>query len=85
MSMRQQAAPTIPVPAYLAARAAAGHSVPTVEVKGEGKGGKEMRKRGADGDTKEQEEEERDAMLRIVVNDLNEQLFTEFMEGFHGF
>jgi hypothetical protein len=63
---------------------AAGHAVPTVEVRGEGKGGKETRKRAADGDMKEQEEEERDAILRIAVTDLNDQLFTEFMEGFHG-
>jgi hypothetical protein len=66
-NLRQQAAPSAPVSAYLQARVAAGSALPTVEVLG-------VQKR-------EQEEEERRAVLAFAVTTLGSDLFTELMHG----
>lgn len=77
VSMRQQ---TPPVPAYLAARVADGCALPMVEVTQEAEG-KSKRKRTEDGAG---QQEEGEAVRGFVLNGLNEQLFRELMEGFHG-
>lgn len=73
--------PTVPVPAYLHGRVAAGQALPSVDVVGQqaqlqagasGNGGASM-----------EECEERHAMLAYVVVHLNAQLFTELIEAFH--
>jgi hypothetical protein len=81
--------PTSQVPTYLAARVAAGHAVPSVEVvlplwyiyeqqKAEQEGLSGKRKAAGDfvGD-------EMHAVLEYVVKGLNEELFTELLGGFH--
>jgi hypothetical protein len=85
-STTQRDTPTASVPAFLQARVAAGHVLPQVEVVA----GEQEEHAGADGKRKAseeagstQEEEEQHAVVVGVVTQLNEQLFTELMQGFH--
>lgn len=94
MSARQQSAPAAPVPKYLAARVArssaawfpfarrAGYALPSVDVRAETKRGTK-RKRAQDGEA-EDEQEEGSAVRDFVMAGLNEELFKELLEGFHG-
>jgi hypothetical protein len=81
---KHQEAPTRPVPGYLEARAEAGLAWPRVEtVAGQrddvGWAGDEMCSRS---DTVEQQQG-MDAMVEWVMKELNEELFTELLQGFH--
>lgn len=76
--MTHQQAPTYPVPAYLKARVKAGLALPRVEVV----------ERETDGTGSEREgegegQQERHAVLKFVVGQLSEELFTELIQGFH--
>jgi hypothetical protein len=83
VSMRQHTAPAAPVPGYLVARVAAGAALPGVHVTTEAEG-TTKRKRADDGEGQE-EQEEGEAVRGFVMGGLNEELFRELMEGFHGF
>ena len=77
-----QHTPTAPVPALLKGRVAAGHALPSVET------APQQSQAGASGQGRASTEaahadEERHAVLQYVVTQLNEQLFTELVKGFH--
>jgi hypothetical protein len=72
------------VPGYLKARAEAGLALPQVEVvvgqqDGAGWEGDGMRSR----DDAAEQRQGMDAMVEWVVDELNGELFTELMQGFH--
>jgi hypothetical protein len=86
------------VPSYLEARVVAGHAVPVVEVvspqsqeehqqaEEEGQAGESVKRKAAGemGDEAQGTEEvEKHAVLKYVVEVMNEQLITELLEGFH--
>jgi hypothetical protein len=86
--MTHQEAPTRPVPVYLKARVEGGLALPRVEVKerqvegtGSEGGGKCTRDEREVRAVKKQQE--RHAMLGLVVGQLSEELFTELVQGFH--
>jgi hypothetical protein len=81
--------PTAPLPAFLHDRAAAGQALPELEVM---EGGQEEQQGGASGKRKasggaasaqEEEGEEAHEVLAYVTTQMNEQLFTELVQGFH--
>jgi hypothetical protein len=76
------------VPGYLKARAEAGLALPQVEVAaGQQDGplwdGGRKRTRAATKAYATEQRQGMDAMVEWVVNELNEELFTELMQGFH--
>jgi hypothetical protein len=86
----QQAMPTSQVPRYLEARVATGRALPSVEVVSPQSW--KRRQAGRSGKRKADEErgsmevgkkEEAHAMVHFVMHELNEQLVTELLEGFH--
>jgi hypothetical protein len=87
----QRDLPTSQVPTYLAARVAAGHAVPVVEVVSPQSQQQQQEaasgKRDAAGERGEAQGagagEEIGAVLEYVVKGLNEALVTELLEGFH--
>jgi hypothetical protein len=82
--------PTFQVPTYMEARVAAGHAVPSVEVVSlEWSEKQDAEGAGASGETKAGGlgggavvEEEKHAVLKYVVQALNEALVIELLEGF---
>jgi hypothetical protein len=79
--MTHQEAPARAVPVYLKARVEGGLALPQVEIvegEVEGTGSRDEREVRAI-----EEQQERHAMLGLVVGQLSEELFTELMQGFH--
>lgn len=80
--------PTAPVPAFLQKRAAAGQALPEVEILvvarqqgGEQEGAGGTIQAPSEADAVQDVEEERYGVLAYVLKQLNEQLFTEVIEG----
>jgi hypothetical protein len=76
------------VPGYLKARAEAGVALPQVEVvagqqDGAGWEGDRKRTRAATKAHATEEQQCMDDLVGWVVNELNEELFTELLQGFH--
>jgi hypothetical protein len=82
--MTQGGQPTSQVPTYLEARVAAGHPLPVVEVVSPQSNGSGCGKRKKVSQKVQREQEELHAVAQYVVEELNEQLFTELLEGLHG-
>jgi hypothetical protein len=84
----RQQAPTATVPAYVRTRVGRKKRFPRVHVIGENGGratrASAKRGRGATGEEpSEEEEKEKGAMLKYVIHDLAQELYTELFAGFH--
>jgi hypothetical protein len=87
-SMTHQHTPAAPVPAFLQARVAAGEALPLVDVvpseqeEHSATGGTTRASSEAHAHQQAELQAERHAVLSYVTTTMNEQLFTEFMQGF---